>query len=416
MCPKIEHQIDLVPYIHLTSDTVYFRSTRREIILIDPSRYASPTFYFEAVLRSDVTGVKAYARMYNETDGAPVAGGEVWHDTPDDTRKRSGALTLPSTAKEYSWEMKVDAGTTGVYHAVRIIIVDTFTTLTTLEHQIELGDRISTSSDFFRYPSYPKKYLFEADKFDGALTVYFEATGYVAQKPMEAQLYNYTDGVEVSGSTVTISSLTPVRARSGTITLVDGKLYGIRYRSTTSGKQGYLNGAKIIIQQTSAEIEKTQLVKMISPDKSTISMTYIRVYCQIYLDKGNLPSGLTFYYEADLDSSIPITDLYNVTDGVSVEGSELQGAGRQRSGTLTLADLKEYDSRFRMTQEGIIKHLMKSWLIIDYVKVAVVVIEHFREEGLDFRETKFGATWAATERFQEEGADFAETKFGAKWG
>ena len=48
--------------------------------------------------------------------------------------------------------------------------------------------------------------------------------------------------------------------------------------------------------------------------------------------------------------------------------------------------------------------------------VAPVVIEHFREEGLDFRETKFGATWAATERFQEEGADFAETKFGAKWG
>ena len=53
---------------------------------------------------------------------------------------------------------------------------------------------------------------------------------------------------------------------------------------------------------------------------------------------------------------------------------------------------------------------------IEFTLVAPVIIEHFREEGLDFRETKFGATWAGIEHFQEEGADFAETKFGAKWG
>jgi len=372
--PKIEHQVDLNNVLTSTTSTTYVLSSYRIIASIDPTRYVNPSFYFEAVFLSNVSGVKAYTELYNVTDGVSVSGSEVFNDTSVYLRKRSGVITLPSTAKDYTFRYKVDSGTRNYIRSVRIIIVDNYTTLTKLEHQIEIGDYDATMSDILHELPYPKTYLFEGDKFDGTLTVYFEATIYVSAKTAQADLYNVTDGVSVGGSLVSTTSTTPVRVRSGAITLISGKQYRVRYRNNVAGKTTYINGAKIIIRQTATEITKTQLVKYCGLHTGT-GITYLqRLPDQIYLDKSNLPIGLTFYFEVEKAVVYANSDLYNVTDASSVSGTDHTGSGVWRSGALTLLDLKEYDSRIRTTNPAYSVRLIRAWVIIDY-ELSLIPVE-----------------------------------------
>jgi hypothetical protein len=66
----------------------------------DPTQYTpAPTVYFSANLKTDAgTG---RARLFNVTDGAAVAGGELTTASTSFTLLRTGALTLPATAKVY---------------------------------------------------------------------------------------------------------------------------------------------------------------------------------------------------------------------------------------------------------------------------------------------------------------------------
>jgi len=349
------------------TSTSYVLSAQRIIVLIDLARFINPKFYFEAVLKTTIVGSPAYAELYNVTDGTPVAGSEVSVNETTPKRVRSGSLTLLSVAKEYTWRYHATSPAQNWAYAVRLIIVDEFTTLTKLEHLVEISQSGTTTSSTFVTFSYPKYYYFEENKFEGTLTVYFEVTMYVSAMTGEAQLYNVTDGVPVAGSTVSTTSTTHKRVRSGTITLVNGKEYTVRFRNTTSGKTTYLRGAKIIIQQTGTDIAKTQIIKSCGYFKSNRTLEYARIFNQIYLDKGNLPYELTFYYEADLSLSVACSDLFNITDNTSVPQSEVCGAGRKRSVSITLIDLKEYDSRIRTTDLAYTVYIYKAWVIIDYV-------------------------------------------------
>ena len=387
--PRIEYHVDLLSWYVTTESSSYGLPDDRVIVYVEPSNYVNPTFFFEAVLWNDVSGKTVYAQLYNLTDGVVIAGSEIIHDTDTPTRVRSGALTLPSAAKEYAFQFKTDTGGTGYVNVCRINVVDEFEVLTVLEHQIEIGHREYTLSDTFVSLSRPKTYLFEGDKFDGSLTIYFEATIYVGAgaKSIEARLYNFTDGVPVAGSTISSNSKTPVRVRSGSLTLVSGKMYRVQFRSTLSGKQARISGAKIITQQTAAEITKTQIIRYVGIYAAiTAILEYYRgrhLANQIYLNKSNLPSGLTFYYEVELFPPQTCTDLFNVTDDVSVSGSEYCGDGRWRSGSLTLQDLKEYDSRLKATQTSITVHMNKGWIIIDYVETVETRTVEVTDEALD---------------------------------
>lgn len=92
---------------------------------INPADY-SPTveFNFEAVLAGDGAAT-AYARLYNITDAAPVAGSEVSTANTDPTRVRTMApITLPAGDKEYRAEKGGIAGDGDVTCYAADVIVD----------------------------------------------------------------------------------------------------------------------------------------------------------------------------------------------------------------------------------------------------------------------------------------------------
>ncbi|HEY8741648.1 MAG TPA: hypothetical protein VIU62_01000 [Chloroflexota bacterium] len=80
----------------------------------DPAKDAPTTaYYFEAFLKAP-GGQNCYARLYNVTDGAPVAGSAISTSATAATRVRSGAITLASGSKVYRAEFGGNGGT-GVF-------------------------------------------------------------------------------------------------------------------------------------------------------------------------------------------------------------------------------------------------------------------------------------------------------------
>lgn len=71
--------------------------------LINPNDYhPAVELFFEAIIETSDAGKSVYARLYNITDGAPVAGSQVeTAQTSGGDRKRSGPITLPAADKEY---------------------------------------------------------------------------------------------------------------------------------------------------------------------------------------------------------------------------------------------------------------------------------------------------------------------------
>ena len=91
--------------------------------LIDRSDFPSTAlFYFEAIIKTQDPAHTAKARLYNITDGIVVSGSEITTTSTTTQRLRSGALTLPSGAKEYRTEFGGDGG--GIYtcHAADVIV------------------------------------------------------------------------------------------------------------------------------------------------------------------------------------------------------------------------------------------------------------------------------------------------------
>ncbi len=81
------------------------------VFLYDPTQYSpAPTVYFQSYVKTDAgTG---RARLFNVTDAAAVSGGEVTTASTSFVRLRTGALTLPATAKEYKVQAGSDVGNT----------------------------------------------------------------------------------------------------------------------------------------------------------------------------------------------------------------------------------------------------------------------------------------------------------------
>lgn len=105
---------------------------------IDGDNFTNQLVYFEANMHVEQSGRTAYARIYNETDGAELASSEIssaFVGTYDAGRSiyttwelvRSAALTFPSGVKEYSLQVKQNQvggdGDQAHFYVMRLVLV-----------------------------------------------------------------------------------------------------------------------------------------------------------------------------------------------------------------------------------------------------------------------------------------------------
>ena len=264
---KLEQSLEFMSYVNNEEDvlTVDYDEFYYQIHnLIDSSKFHSPTAYVEVRATGSTPDGDAKAQYWTGSAWADVAGAAVsWTISG---RQRGSGFSLISGAYEYRIVAKSSSADSRIKVA-RIIIKDTATTITKSQGQNEICYVVSTT-----LTTYQKKgaiFLWESAKYDGTLSVFFEAymyqnktAGSAASKTAYACLWDKTADSQVSGSEVTTTSNSLVRLRSGAITLTDGHEYVVAIKHTTSGSQVFLNSGKIIVEQTG--MTKTRLLKHIA--------------------------------------------------------------------------------------------------------------------------------------------------------
>ena len=307
---------------------------------------------------------------------APVADSEISYVGTGYVRKRSGSLSLPSTPKEYVIQLKSSSSAaTARIAGARVLVVDDVSSgWTTGEEEKDIGQSwygTITTTGLVALSDRPI-FLYEAGKYDGAITAYFEAIlfGNTAGVTYTIYLYDLTTGTEVTH--VSTTATTPTRVRSGAITLINGhEYYAYAIRVSQANVTIYVPTCKIIIQQ-SGSIRKTQLHKKTFFYGLRNSTTPARYTRDFLLDEGNLPPKRTYYHEATLrcaSGGLAQADIFDLTDGVSLPGSLISTTStsyvRLRSGPLSPTNLHEYDERDWSGVSGVYMYIAAGYFIID---------------------------------------------------
>lgn len=384
--PKIEYQIDILnAEASTTSLMADIPDAQKTIVQVDVSKYVNPTFHFEVIGKTSSPAYWWSAELYRIT--APegtVAESEVNGNNTIWERRRRLNISLTGTA-EYKVRFGIPSGGTAYLRMARIIVVDSFTNLTTLEEQVEngnVGSRTPATADTWQALLRIRLFRYESAKFSPSPTVSFEATIYTAAGgTAKARLWNVTDGAVVSGSEVSTTNTSPTRVRSGSITLTDAKDYRMEVTNGTDNTTINHTSGKIIFNQ-SGTIAKTQINKQTSfIIDSGFTTSYQQTNHWVTVTPANLPSNVTYYYEATMIKGIIATSiesgLYQRVEG-SLSGSELSESGislvRKRSGSLTVPE-DDYDAEYKITGSAVNPFISGSRIIIDVETPPVVVVK-----------------------------------------
>ncbi|HCC42531.1 TPA: hypothetical protein DEP93_03595, partial [candidate division WWE3 bacterium] len=323
-----------------TTATSYTNLTNKKIWRYDSSKFSpAPTAYFEAVISNDTAGQTTYAALY--TDGATcssqVSGSEVSTTGTTWSRVRSSGISL-TDGTDYTVCVKASANTAKIANS-KIVLEQTDATngiraveLYQMQVNSLLTDADATYSSSYRYTSFnpginPTQSSFEG----GTFTYYYEATMKTSAGTGYATLYNATSGTAITGGEITTASTTYSRVRSGDITA--NMPYG---PSSLSQAQD---------MDTQAKNSAT----------NTTSLASSWVIIQV----SNLSNVTNTIY----------AELYNLTDGVSVTGSEVSTATantttRLRSPSITLTTGKEYVVRTKTSSTSAVPYYVYNSKIV----------------------------------------------------
>ena len=225
-----------------------------EIVQLDTTQYnGTVTYYFEV----EITGTNNTVNITLRRKGTATDDATVSFTSSDSstTLRRSSSFTPPSGSTEYILHSSNSAASGNVKSA-RIIIIQNATTLSNTETQIEIGNKATTTSTTSVATTNPKYWQYTSANWDGTLTTYFEATiACASSKSATTAVLQTSTSItapswsDVASSTITTTSTTAARVRSGAITLTDGNWYRVAYKSGTSKSAASIYNAKIIIDQ-----------------------------------------------------------------------------------------------------------------------------------------------------------------------
>ena len=220
-------------------DAMYFGD-----FLYDDDNFDGASIYFEAVLRSDGSGTM-YAALFNKTP-TELSSSEISTTSADNALVRSAALTMTDT-HEYHVRTKTSTTLSDAGLAAPRIIADyDKSDASPIEVQVLLwgADFNSWNSDGATFQpitrsTEPRGSAFRYTKSNWSVLTEFYYEANMLQDgtgTAQSKLWNWTDGLDVSGSLVTTTSGTQTRVRSSQIQLIDGKDYVCRY-GTSGGSE-----------------------------------------------------------------------------------------------------------------------------------------------------------------------------------
>jgi len=321
-----------------TTSTTYTGFSDTKVWRYDSSKYTpAPTAYFEATLSNDTADQTTYAALYTdgETCSSQVTGSEVSVTGTTWSHVQSGSITL-STDTDYSVCIKAGANTARIANAKIILDQSDANGIRDLElYHMQVNslmtDADATYSNAYRYTLFNPGISATQISFEGGNFNYFyEATLKTSAGTGYARLINATSGAAISGGEITTAATTYTRVRSGDIssgmptaqsTLSSGQTMDTQIRNSATNTTSVAN-SWVVIQVT---------------DLANTSNT---VYAE----------------------------LYNLTDGTSVSGSELSTtstqATRLKSSEITLTSGKEYVVRTKTSSTDNLAHYLSGAKII----------------------------------------------------
>ncbi len=377
--PSIEQEINMI------DNTGINLGGTSNSVLIDTNNYSGSnvSYYFE-VVGNVTSGTGTVTLTYNAGTGAiPCTGcGESTISVTVGTtlqRYRSAAFT-PTGAQDAS--ITSSSGTGRTFNAARIVVVQSdSTSINKTVTQIEVGDNDSTTSTTDVPVNSRKYWHYDASKYDGTVTVYFEANINNATSGQTVTASLYPAGTscsgQVSGSQVTSDTSTTVnRVRTGDISsnLTSGTDYMVCYHASANTAKIHI--AHLIIQQTSTlGLTKMEIQRLsVSTALTNNTSTYVSQNMMNQFNPASWSGGtFQYYYEATFKtgnvSNAAFTQLYNTSDAAAIASSEVTTNSntvvRQRSGTLTMPTAaKELDTQIKNASTNV-STVNGSWLIVD---------------------------------------------------
>jgi hypothetical protein len=304
------------------------------------------SFYFDAVVvNTSTTGTSAYAELYNKTDSVSVTGSELIEPnvtgTGAGTRRRT-QVTL-SGDKLYVVRIKHSTSTANaIVCAARIVVIQQGNITKTQIHQ-PLGVEGSTNStsSLNRLTGSPK-FLYEAAKYDGTVTVTHEAVMNNVGFTAKSEIWDQSIAGIVSGSLVSSSITTWSYQKSGAITLADGHTYQpTSYVANSSGTPAFESN-KLVFTITGGF---TKFLAYVSVDKKGAgrinsggiypSYTFYVEDVQNYNPNEFGSANVINYYEADIATTSSPDTTYSTLysyDSTTHSVAQLPGIEVSRTG------------------------------------------------------------------------------------
>ena len=215
-------QVELGINSTTTSTSYIFAAAKKKLFGYNSTVWTpTPTIYFEATLANNTAGQTALAALYERasTCATVVSGSEVTVTGTTWALVRSSAITLTS-GTDYMICVKAGANTAQIANTKIILEQTDAAGITNVElyHMYASIDVQTTSTTFVRGTFMNE---FNPSNFTGGTFTYFsEATLRVTTSgpTATADLYNTTDAVAITGSTVTETTTQMTRDRSADIT------------------------------------------------------------------------------------------------------------------------------------------------------------------------------------------------------
>jgi hypothetical protein len=282
-------------YVDFIYNTQYYRHS----ILYDSSKFDSPEVYLVAWMRSRTSNNTTICLFEMDDDVADGAGTEISataltsSSTTEAWYTTANIASYLTSGKRYKVKLKNDstASLDSVLFACYIVVKSTSTTaLNFTKRETDLtmsGGNFNVAYTSYQTNNntgrYHKTYLHDAAAWNGTLNVYLEATlaSSNASGTAYVDLYDATDTVEVTGSEISISGTTVTRVRSSAITLTDGHIYYVRFKTNNASYNCRAHQTRLIFQQTApvdGNIYKTRTFLDLNARSSGTSSTYTSTY------------------------------------------------------------------------------------------------------------------------------------------
>jgi hypothetical protein len=322
-----------------------------QIVQLDTNKYnGTVTYYFE-VLGTSSPSSDVVVSLYDVAATSNVV--SVTMTGSSMGLFRSNSFTPTAGAREY----KMSSGSLqGNVVNGRIIIIQNATTFTNTQTQIEIGPgdfSNSTTTTTDTALTNPKYWKYDASKWDGTLTVYFESTFLTGTSKSAATMTLQTSTSitapswsNVASSAVTTTSTTATRVRSGAITLVDGNWYRAVMKAGNSKSGITTYNAKVIIDQTSSptKLEPQYLLANTLFAAGTGLQTFLTKWDSTEWDAG--AGSISYYFQAEAaNDSTSDVELWEADGGGSGLGVLTNIDNAQISSAVTMPTSQNMDTK-----------------------------------------------------------------------